>query len=644
MKAKQILAAILAGTMVIGCLSGCSKSKETVTYEVTKKNVRPEIEETKFDFIKDGTCDYQIVCPAEPTDNETFAAEELQYFIEGATQVKLPVVNESDNLGEGKYLFVGATKAAEEAGVNPTYDEVKYNGFVLKQIDDDVYLRGYSDIGTRNSVYEFLGYAFNYEYYAADEIRLDETKNAKLLAYDEIVTPDFDWRMSSLGESIFNPTIGYRMRTNPGDEIFTTGLLVHNSFAIIDPSEYGWKSEKYQEWYSDVTWVKENVEVPCQLCYSNEEMRQEYVKNLIGLIEKSSATSMILGMEDNLEWCTCEACSAAKEKYGTDAAVMVHFINKVQADVDVWFDANRPGETPTKLVMFAYYKTVSPPAKYNEAKDAWEPIDDSVIVNDHSAVMFAPIQAEYDIPFTATDKKSVADPYGQVLGWASVSKNLYSWVYTLLPQSGLLYFDTLEVMQDNLKFMLENGTIMIYDQSDSYQENRNTGFARLKGYVMSKLQWDTSLNMQELMDDFFVNYFEDASDTMEELYTQEREWLTHIYADTDASGKIGEDLVNDKYWSHNQLQSYLALINQAYADIEPLREKNPERYAVLYDRILTESLQFRYLDLQLFFTEYGEAKLLDARNEFKNDFERLGLISYREGEKIGTLWDDWGLD
>lgn len=227
---------MLVVSLMAGCLVGCSAESSTVSSD-NKQNTKPVIEETRVDFIKDGTSEYCIVHPANATENELFAATELQYFIQGATGAKLSIVEETADLDAGKYIYVGATLAADAAKVQPTYDELKYNGFVIKQIDDDVYLRGYSDVGTRNAVYEFLYYAFDYEFYAADEIRLTETKNAKMLAYDLSVVPTFDWREGNYGEIIYNPTISHRMRFNETEEIFVTGHLTHNSMTIIDPTE-----------------------------------------------------------------------------------------------------------------------------------------------------------------------------------------------------------------------------------------------------------------------------------------------------------------------------------------------------------------------------------------------------------------------
>lgn len=642
---KKIISLLLAAIMTIGCMTGCTQSTSK-EIKIEKKNVKETIEETNIVFVKDGNSDFAIVVPASATYREQTAAEELQYFVEEATGAKLQILSETDASSEGKYIYIGATEAAEQAGVKPTYDDFQYNGFVIKQKDDDLYLRGYFDIGTLNAVYEFIDYAFDYEFYAYDEIHLTETKNANMLAFDLEVVPDFDWRWSNYGEIINNETISNRMRMNSAEDCFVTGYLTHSSFEIIDPFDYDWNLDAHKGWFSEAMWngMSGGVERPAQLCYSNDDMRREFTKNLIELVRNSSAPNMLLGMEDNDYWCTCEDCTAMHDKYGTDSAVMVTFVNKVQAEVNAWYKENLPEVEPPKLILFAYKLAVNPPAKYNEEAKKWEPIDEEVVLNPDSGVYFCPISARYDIPFTANEISDVSEPYGQTLGWGAISKNLYAWTYSLYMHHAPVTFNSIEVMQENYQFLLDNGVTMIQDQTDHYQKNINSGYSRLKAYLMAELQWDTTLNMKELIDDFCEAYFGPAGDTMKNLIKQEREWYTYLNAEVEKVTKIGFDIVDERYWSYNQLRGYMNLIDQAYKEIETLRDSDPERYATLYDRILLESLQYRYLMLNLFYTEYDEATLAYERKAFRADFERLGLTRHDETGKIEDLWSEWGVE
>ena len=51
--------------------------------------------ETDKPFIKNGRSDYKIVVPDEALEREWFAASELQYFLEKATDYRMEIVTES---------------------------------------------------------------------------------------------------------------------------------------------------------------------------------------------------------------------------------------------------------------------------------------------------------------------------------------------------------------------------------------------------------------------------------------------------------------------------------------------------------------------------------------------------------------------
>ena len=523
---------------------------------------------------------------------------------------------------------------------------------MIKTLEDDCYLCGYSDIGTKNAVYEFLDHAFDYEYYAVDEIYLTKTSNVKLLDYNLESTPDFEWRLAPNGEVIHaangsfatNTTgvIANRMRFNLVNDVFVTKYDYHNSYTILPPATY---LAQHQDWYSrdaegnTITYTVNGTTLPAQLCYSSSSMREKFTSELLKLLNETTIANIMLGQQDTRYWCECEACSAAKAQYGTNAAVLVKFANQVQADVNNWFAANRPGETPTKMVIFAYQSTSQPAVKWDTVSKTWVAIDDTVILNKDSGVMFAIGDMQMHVPFVETDVESLATPYGRLLGWEACSSNIFAWTYSLYMNHGLLFSNTIDVMAQNYRLLLKHGATMINDQADAYQKYKNSGFSRLETYLMSKLQWDTSLDQEQLLDDFFANYFGQAADTMRTLFELERKNILAKYEDATLGfkGTFGEDVLTTAFWPKSELEAYQRLIQQAYDDIQPLNATDAERYAQLCERIQLEGMQFGYIECSLYNTD------LTKRNEFKNSFEELGMYSYAEHQSISTLWKKWGL-
>ena len=146
-----LLAVVLSMSTLVGCGDGAKTNGKVKEQE--KQNVKAELPETKYDLVSGGSSKYFILIPEAASKNEIFAAEELQLFVKEATGAELAICKENEADMSGSFLSVGNTKASQEAEINPTYGEVNSNGFVLKTVDDDCYLKGFSDIGTRNSVY-----------------------------------------------------------------------------------------------------------------------------------------------------------------------------------------------------------------------------------------------------------------------------------------------------------------------------------------------------------------------------------------------------------------------------------------------------------------------------------------------------------
>lgn len=641
---RRLLSGVLALAMSATLFSGCgaSDSKQTQVKTQEKQNTKQKIADTKYDLVSGGKSTYTIMIPEKATENEKFAASELQLFFQEATGVKLEIVTENKQTSKGGFLSVGDTKASEKVGVKPTRDEVKSNGFVIRTLEENCYIKGPSDMGTRNGVYEWLSYCFDYECYSKDVIDITETKERKLPAFDIRCKPTFDFREAP-GYMTWDDEAAYRMRFNPNAEIFVTGRACHTSYTLINPYKYDYTSAKYKNWYSAATFNNMNLHavLPAQLCYSNAAWWDVYVKNLEALLEDSDAPVMIMGMEDyNSEWCECDACKASKEKYGTDAAVMIKFANYVQEKINQWYKKEHPEKTPVQLLIFAYRTCEKAPVTYNSKTNTYEPIDDSVKMHEDLGVYFAPVEASYAYPFTDKINETVTE---NLNAWSSLTDNICAWTYSLVCYNAYIIPDCIDVLQENYKLLADKGTISLLDQEEGGQKNCSSGWTGAKIYCMSKLMWDVNLNMEELLDDYFAHLYGDAADIMKNLYETDRMWMRHVYADLGSKGSIFEDMLKPEYWSYPMIQKQMDGIEDAYAVIEKYKDSDPETYQKYYNHINLESLAYRYLILSLYETEYDTNEIYEMKCKFKQDSERLGITVYGENKDVQQLWDSWGI-
>lgn len=595
-------------------------------------------------LVKNGISNYRIVVSDAADENETVAAQDLQRFIKAATGATLQIRKESQAASGGKNIYIGATQASKNAGVIPTYAQVKNNGFRMVRVGDNLHLAGYTSIGTRNSVYEFLGQYFDYDYIALDEMHVEKKESAIVWDLDAVIKPSFDWRTANYGWAVWDTYTASRMQMNQATEFYINGWDCHYSYDIVSPVTYDYTSNQYKDWFAPrVVTTSGGASEPVQLCYSNEEMAETYIANLIQIIEKSNQPYIILGQEDHPWWCECDNCEALQTQYGTDAAVMILFLNKVQAAVDEWFAQNRPGEKPTMCLMFAYYDTIVPPANWNAQTGAWEPMDEALVINPNSGIMFAPIDMESDVAFSDYDATDKTNPHGQLLGWKSCTENIFAWTYSQNFYEYFLPYNTFDTVQKNYQLLLDNGCISILDQTQSDSKGYMTGWNIAKAYLLSELQWDNSQNTDEVLKRFFNQYYGDASYVMYNLFQDEMNWIDYIHSQLGGQGGVYEEILLQKYWPEDLLRSYMDRIDMAYAAIAPLEQTDPARYAQLYTRIQAESLQFRYMLIQLYSGSYDAQTLQAEKTAFRVDCEKLSITQYSQYNSLSKLWESWGI-
>ena len=180
---KKVIAVLLCAVTVFAS-AGCKRDGGATKQERTEIGGEPlAFDDTNEYLVKNGKSDYKIAVSSEASKTEKYAAEELQYFIEKSTAVKLPIVNDDslthDNLA--KYLSVGENKLlAAQTDVTIDYNELGENGVTVNTKGNCVYMAGATETGTLFSVYRFLHYQVGYNAYAYDCVEVDYRQSCKL--------------------------------------------------------------------------------------------------------------------------------------------------------------------------------------------------------------------------------------------------------------------------------------------------------------------------------------------------------------------------------------------------------------------------------------------------------------------------------
>ena len=137
------------------------------------------------------------------------------------------------------------------------------------------------------------------------------------------------------------------------------------------------------------------------------------------------------------------------------------------------------------------------------------------------------------------------------------------------------------------------------------------------------------MDMNELIDNFFDNYFGAASETMRKLFNEVRTRMAYIENELNVSMFVYVKLENTDYWPKGLLQQWLRYIDEAYEAIESVKNEDEELYAKLYDRIMLEGISYRWLLIELYgSTTFSAEKLLEEKLSFKADCAYLKVTNY----------------
>ena len=346
------------------------------------------------------------------------------------------------------------------------------------------------------------------------------------------------------------------------------------------------------------------------------------------------------------------------------------FINKAASDIQVWLNAEHNGRT-VNIVAFAYYDTADAPV-VEIVENEYQAIDQYVTLQDNVVLYWVASRSgqklDWSKPISHSSNYSY---YESLMKWSALTDRLMIWAYDNSFVNYMAFFNTFDSLQQNMQIYQSFGAEYVMNQG-GWNNRFGGGFIDLKIYLSSKLRWDTHADFDLLVDNFFANYYKDASLPMETLYNK---LLVNIrnFSGSGYSGSVDQNVLRRSFYSKAFLTECDELIDEAYIAIRGYEESNPVLYNTLYNRILREDLNIRYAWIMLYgvdvykrnandttdlyLTYFGsycpESEKLSyeetvaLQNSFFADAARVGLYAVSEPKYISYLkteWQQWQMD
>ena len=301
------------------------------------------------ELVREGTPTATVVVPENPAPIATYAADELVYFVKKSTGASLEIQSEPlDETLAGPAVYVGATQAARNAGINP--DQLASEETVLKTIDGNLYIvgndgpgdpLGYGNVhsGTLWGVYKVLEKQLGVRWLWPGTLGeyVPAARDVEIEAVDETFRPRFDVRNQrpglgrqgfALGHErlSFSPEhaarygrdqtvflrrhrMGRSAESHRAQRSFGSGHSFHNWW-----EEYG---EQHPQWFQLLPNGERGPADPkrphkCSMCVSNPELHAKIVE--LWQQERQKRPGQVLNIDisenDDSARCVCPRCVA----------------------------------------------------------------------------------------------------------------------------------------------------------------------------------------------------------------------------------------------------------------------------------------------------------------------------------------------
>lgn len=610
----KIISVVLA---MLSCISlfACKKQNSTIENAIT-----PEVEETQTYLVKETRTDYKILISATANEYETYAAEELQLYMQEATGAEFAIVDDKNyNYNQtDKILSVGRTTALSQSGIEIHEDKVKKDGFIIRTQENAVLMCGGGDYGTLYSVYEFLHRQIEWEPYAVNEIYYKPSVNVKLLKFNILDNPAIDTRPGGWYYVATDPFFSAKWRcyAASGTMMFNQKAWFGFPHALNKLVSIDANYEQHPEWFAA------SREQPC---FTNTGYQEAVISALKDkILANPSMIYFPIGLEDQEHaMCKCEGCVTEINAY-TEAGLLVRWTNKVAETVLVW--AKETGiDRDLYFPLLAYYETYKAPTVKDENGNH-TPIHESCILNKNSPVIFAPIGASH---YFSWDSQMNADVYDNLNAWKECSQSIMPYFY--IP-SNTTCFEWMEIINTSAKnFQFAERLGAVYLVNDYAQDIQGMAFLPMIAYVVTKLQWDPWQDTNILVDNFITHYYKEAQEEIREYYylmkIQQRSCYQPILDE-------GAKWPRDPEWapySQGVFDQGIKLLRKGIEDINTCDYYTKEQKDVYIQRIELELLTPLVYILDYCHTGYSAASYLAIVDEVEMLINKYG-IPYMTGQ------------
>ena len=448
----------------------------------TEKEEDNKVKTYPHTLVNNGESDYEFIYPSVGATTESAGASLLASYIHQSTGVNIPVKKDIERNTNKKFISFGKTNEYINSNLNLDKSKMNYDGYGIKTIGDNMFvIGGDSNVSYSYSALYLLEDFINFRGFHDTEIDFDYVNKIGFDDYELYDAPTFRNRDMHNGDLRISDDVGtysLLLRNNP--EVFSKYGNAHTCFKVVDPTakpcvdvmsaidvdvnnQVSFKYQgntvsgkvsskeiagdnvkltiggqtyivdknfKIKRTFAETSYISVHPDwftgtsKSSQWCWSNDDLFEtaamkveEYMETLM----TSSVNYIFISQNDLQDWCSCEKCNQSRDKYGTDAAVVVKFINKMADRVKAKQIELGIEDQFLRVGTFAYEVTTTQPPVKTDENGNYVPIDEEVILRDNAFIRIAPINTDYSKPMSSSSNVPIAEAFK---GWSVLTNNI----------------------------------------------------------------------------------------------------------------------------------------------------------------------------------------------------------------------------
>lgn len=473
-----------------------------------------------------------IVVPQDCTPQESYAASELQHYLELMSAAAFEIGTE--NLGAVN-LYIG--RAARAAFADEA--ELGEDGFRIRTTERGAAIEG-GIRGVIYGVYELLE-AMGCRFFTASCEKVPCMEKLYLPEIDTCQKPAFEYRDHNYYEFIDNPRFAVKARLNghfPPISAKCGGHMgytwfVHTFQNLVPTCIYG---AAHPEYYAMYDGKRRVLHGRTQLCLSNPEVFEIALAATRTALREHPETRIIsISQNDCSPGCQCEVCRAINRAEGSEAGLLLRFVNGIAEKLEAEF--------PNVIFDTLAYNHTRVVPKLTRPRH-------------NVCVRLCSIECCFSHPFEACDDdRSVTLPDGSrssfindLRSWGKYHERLYIWDYTTCFAHYPAPFPNWRTLQPNMQAFARNNVKGVFEQANGARRG-GVDFNELRAYVISKLLWNPDCDVNRHIVEFTDYYYGAAGVYVREYINAlcdkaERENIHVGFNDTTATPLYSEDMLD----------------------------------------------------------------------------------------------------